>query len=94
MTEALGDFDPTATCDACSRTAGLPDVRIDTDDDRLPLPSPDDWWRIVMGPGLRRTITAIGDDAAAEVRGRCDAYIAADDAREVVSRSRYVATRA
>ncbi|HEX7167074.1 MAG TPA: methyltransferase domain-containing protein [Acidimicrobiales bacterium] len=75
--------------------AGIPDVGIDTDEDRLPLPSPDDWWRIVMGSGLRRTVTAIGEDAAAEVRARCDAYVTANDVREVVSRTRYaIATRA
>ena len=74
--------------------AEIPEVRIDTDDDRLPLPSADDWWRIVMGSGLRRTVTAIGAEAAAEVRARCDAYIAAEGVDEVVSRTRYaIATR-
>ena len=69
--------------------AGIPGVRIDTDDDRMPLPSADDWWRIVMGSGLRRTVTAIGEEAAAEVRARCDAYVAAEGVNEVVSRTRY-----
>ena len=74
--------------------AGISDVRIETDDDRLPLPSADDWWRIVMGSGLRRTVTAIEDAAAAEVRARCDAYIAEHGVHEVVTRSRYaIATR-
>jgi hypothetical protein len=69
--------------------AGLADVTIDTDDDTLPLPTADDWWRIVMGSGLRRTVAAMDTAAAAEVRARCTSYIEAHSIREVDARSRY-----
>lgn len=69
--------------------AGVGGVTIETDDDTLPLPSADDWWRIVMGSGLRRTVAALGDDRAAQVRARCDAYIEDHGVDEVVTRSRY-----
>lgn len=69
--------------------AGIDDVAIETHDDNLPLPSPADWWRIVMGSGLRRTITTIGDRAARQVRAICDAYIAGQTITEVVARARY-----
>jgi ubiquinone/menaquinone biosynthesis C-methylase UbiE len=69
--------------------AGVGDVTIETDDDALPLPSPDDWWRIVMGSGLRRTATALGAEAAVELKVKCAEYIAANNITEVVSRSRY-----
>jgi ubiquinone/menaquinone biosynthesis C-methylase UbiE len=100
--EAVGEVAPgTAVIEPWRRTeheavlrdvfasAGVADVTIETDDDRLPLPSPDDWWRIVMGSGLRRTVQAIGDQAAAEVRARCDAHIRDARVSEVVTRSRY-----
>jgi ubiquinone/menaquinone biosynthesis C-methylase UbiE len=73
--------------------AGFREVTIETDDDVLALPSPDDWWRIVMGSGLRRTVQAIGDQAAAEVRVRCNAYISENAVTEVVSRTRYAVAR-
>jgi ubiquinone/menaquinone biosynthesis C-methylase UbiE len=69
------------------------DVTIRSDTDRLALPSPDDWWRIVMGSGLRRTATAIGEEAAAAVRRRCDAFIEQNRVSEVVSLSRYAVAR-
>lgn len=69
--------------------AGLAAVTIETDDDVLPLPAAEDWWRIVMGSGLRRTVTALGRDVAARVRARCDAYVEEHDVREVRTRSRY-----
>lgn len=50
------------------REAGVENATVDTEDDELPLGSPDDWWRIVTGSGLRRTITDIGEEAAARVR--------------------------
>lgn len=73
--------------------AGLHDVTIETDDDTFPLPSSDDWWRIVMGSGLRRTIVTLGDDLAARVRARCDAYIREAGVTEVRTRSRYAIVR-
>lgn len=35
--------------------AGVGDVEVNSARDRLALPSPDDWWRIVNGTGLRAT---------------------------------------
>ena len=73
--------------------AGHPEVTIETDDDALPLPSADDWWRIVMGSGLRRTAVDLGPDLAGQVRARCDRYIEDNGVREVVSRTRYAFVR-
>jgi ubiquinone/menaquinone biosynthesis C-methylase UbiE len=69
--------------------AGMPDVTIDTHEDAVPLPSSDDWWRIVMGSGLRRAVASLGREGAAAVRRRCDAYIEEHGIREIVTRSRY-----
>jgi hypothetical protein len=47
-----------------------------------------------MGSGLRRTITALSSEAAAEVRAMCDRFITEHDVQELVTRSRYaIATR-
>lgn len=69
--------------------AGMSHVSIETEDDELPLPSADDWWRIVMGSGLRRTITAIGEEAAARVRRRCAAYVEENRVTVLRNRARY-----
>ena len=69
--------------------AGVGGVEVVTEDDVLPLPSADDWWRIVMGTGLRRTVAALGDEAAAAVRARCAEYVAERGVTEVLVRSRY-----
>lgn len=64
-------------------------VTITTEEDRVPLPSAEHWWRIVMGSGLRRTVSAIGEEAAAAVRRAGDALIVARGVGEVVTESRY-----
>lgn len=74
--------------------AGIADVDIVTDDDRLPLRSPDDWWRIIMGSGFRRTVAVLEDSAAAELRRRCDAYIADHAVDHIVNRTHYAVARA
>jgi ubiquinone/menaquinone biosynthesis C-methylase UbiE len=73
--------------------AGIGDVSVETHDDRLPLPSPDDWWRIVMGSGFRRAVAALDEPTVTELRKRCDAYIADHDTREIVSRTHYGVAR-
>jgi ubiquinone/menaquinone biosynthesis C-methylase UbiE len=73
--------------------AGVVDLTVSTERHRLALPSPDDWWRIVMGSGLRRTVTEIGQEASARVRRRCDDFIDDHDVTEVVSLSRYAVAR-
>jgi hypothetical protein len=69
--------------------AGVGPVTIETEDDEFALPSADDWWRIVTGSGLRRTVTALGPELSHEVRVRCDAYIEREGIDRVVTRSRY-----
>lgn len=69
--------------------AGISDVTIETDDDKLALPSAEEWWRIVMGSGLRRTVAALGEEKSAAVRRRCDAHIEEHGVNELVMRSRY-----
>lgn len=68
---------------------GAARVAVDTDDDVLPLPSAGDWWRIVSGSGLRHTVARLGPERAAEVRARCDAYIAEHGVDAITVRSRY-----
>jgi SAM-dependent methyltransferase len=69
--------------------AGAGALTIDTEDDSTPLPTGDDWWRVVMGSGLRATVTALGPELAAAVRARGDARIAREGIDHVVTRSRY-----
>jgi len=76
-----------ATLAAVFETAGVP-VEIETEDEPLPFHGGDDWWRIVMGSGLRRTAVALGDDAA-EVRARCDRFAEANGVDEVVLQAHY-----
>lgn len=71
------------------REAGLEEITIETEDDELPLRSTDDWWRIVMGSGLRRTIAAIGEGAAARVRERCNAYVEEHGITTLLNRTHY-----
>lgn len=73
--------------------ADATNVRIETEDDELPLRSPEDWWRIVMGSGLRHTIKAIGADAAAQVRRRCDTYMEERGISSVLNRTHYAVAR-
>jgi ubiquinone/menaquinone biosynthesis C-methylase UbiE len=74
--------------------AGVADVTIVTEDDRLPLRSPGDWWRVVMGSGFRRTVVALDGKIVTEVRQRCDAYIAEHRISEIVNRTHYAVARA
>jgi SAM-dependent methyltransferase len=69
------------------------DVTVETVDDRLPLRSPGDWWRIVMGSGFRRTVMALDPSTADEVRRRCHAYIVEKGVAEIVNRARYCLSR-
>jgi len=69
--------------------AGVGDPAIETDDDTFPLPSGADWWRAVMGSGLRRTVEALGAERGAAVRNRCDAFIEREGVTRVRTLSRY-----
>jgi SAM-dependent methyltransferase len=83
--------DDPATFAAVFEAAGVSAV-IETEDERLPFGGGDDWWRIVMGSGLRRTAVALGDDAA-EVRARCDRFAEDNGVREVVLQAHYALAR-
>jgi ubiquinone/menaquinone biosynthesis C-methylase UbiE len=74
--------------------AAIPNVDIVTEDDRLPLRSPDDWWRIIMGSGFRRTVAALDESTAGELRKRCDAHIGNHSIDHIVSRTHYAIARA
>ncbi len=71
------------------RDAGLADVSIDERVDELPLASTDDWWRIVMGSGLRATVGRLDPDAVAQVRARCADTITRQQIRHLTTSSRY-----
>ena len=43
---------------------------------RLPLRRPDDWWRIVMGTGIRRMAMELSADQLARVRDGCERWAA------------------
>jgi hypothetical protein len=64
-----------------------------TDHDAVPLLDPSDWWRVVMGSGLRRTVEQLDARAAADVRARCEEYIAANRVAELRTISRYAVAR-
>jgi ubiquinone/menaquinone biosynthesis C-methylase UbiE len=80
---------------ALAEEAALTGSILREDIDTLTLENPDDWWRIVMGSGLRRTAEALGDDTAAKVRARCGEAMQTRGIREVELTSQYLlATRA
>jgi SAM-dependent methyltransferase len=83
-----------STLRAIFEEAGILDVVITTEDDRLPLRSPDDWWRIVMGSGFRRTVAALDGSTVRELRRRCEAYILDHDIDEIVNRTHYALAQA
>lgn len=80
-----------ATLGAVFEAAGVP-VEIETEDEPLPFRGGDDWWRIVLGSGLRRTAVALGDDAA-EVRARCDRFAVEHGVEQVVLQAHYALAR-
>ncbi len=63
--------------------AGIPGARITQEVYTLPLRSPDDWWRIVLGTGIRRTVMQMEPEAAARVRAHNRAWIVSNDVRAV-----------
>ena len=75
------------------KAAGIDGVTIETRDDRLPLRSPDDWWRIVMGSGFRRTVAALDEPVACELRRRCAAYILDRGVDQITNRTHYAVGR-
>lgn len=57
--------------------AGVPDADVRLERNELTLKTPDDWWRMVMGTGLRRFTLDLGDDGAAQLRAHNLDWIAA-----------------
>jgi ubiquinone/menaquinone biosynthesis C-methylase UbiE len=79
-----------STFRAVAEDAGLPDFTLRDDVDTLTLGGPDDWWRIVMGSGLRRTAEAIGEETAIKVRVRCGAAMQEQHVRTVELSSQHL----
>ncbi len=57
--------------------AGVPNADVSLERNELTLNAPDDWWRMVMGTGLRRFTLDLGDEGAAQVRAHNLAWIVA-----------------
>jgi len=74
--------------------AGIGPVEVTTARDALPLPSADDWWRIVRGTGLRATATLLASSEADAVRARCASYVAEHHVNEVVLGTHIAVARA
>jgi ubiquinone/menaquinone biosynthesis C-methylase UbiE len=82
-----------STLRAAFSSADVDELEIVTDQDRVPLRDASDWWRVVMGSGLRRTVEQLDTSVAAEVRARCEDYIAANRVTELSTVSRYALAR-
>jgi ubiquinone/menaquinone biosynthesis C-methylase UbiE len=69
--------------------AGLEAVAIETEVHRQPLRAPTDWWRIVLGTGLRRTVTQLDSDSAVRVRDACLDFIQEHHVTELMLGAHY-----
>jgi hypothetical protein len=69
--------------------AGVAEYEIHSEVDTIPV-EPDDWWRIVLGTGLRRTAMALDADEAERVRRRCEQFMRENDVRQVELASRHI----
>ena len=79
-----------ATFRALAEEAGLIGFTLREDVDTLTLETSDDWWRIVIGSGLRRTAEALGDETAEKVRTRCGEAMQERGIRDVALTSQYL----
>lgn len=77
------------TLRAIMSDAGVPAFEIISEVDVIPV-EPVDWWRIVLGTGLRRTAMALDPDEAERVRGYCERFMREHDVRQVALASHYV----
>jgi ubiquinone/menaquinone biosynthesis C-methylase UbiE len=71
QTEIVGPWERTNRLPVVSeliRLGGVQDAKVVEEDNELPLPSPDIWWDIVMGTGMRKWVTDLGEDGARRVR--------------------------
>lgn len=72
--------------------AGVPTFEIHSQVDVIPIES-SDWWRIVLGTGLRSTVMALNNDEAERVRGRCQQYMEEHEVRQVELASHHIIAR-
>ena len=77
------------TLEAIMTDAGVPASEIQSEVDVIAV-EPSDWWRIVLGTGLRRTAMALDNDEAERVRGRCERFMRENDVRQVELSSHYI----
>lgn len=68
---------------------GVGACEIHSEVDTIPV-EPDDWWRIVMGTGLRSKATALDPDVAERLRRRCEQFMRENDVRQVELASRHI----
>jgi SAM-dependent methyltransferase len=69
--------------------AGVPGCEIHSEVDVIPV-EPGDWWRIVMGTGLRRTATALDPDESDRVRGHCERFMLEHNVNQVELASHHI----
>jgi len=69
--------------------AGVPGCEIHSEVDVIPV-EPGDWWRIVMGTGLRRTATALDPAESERVRERCERFMREHDVLQVKLASHHI----
>lgn len=69
--------------------AGLSELSVHERVDRVPLASPDDAWRLIMGSGLRSTITRLHAHDANEVRASCVTAMTDGQVTHLATVSRY-----
>jgi len=65
------------------RDAGIEEVEIFAEANRQPLPSPNDWWTIVLGTGYRNTVEQFDPAARERVRATNLAHLSQTEAVEV-----------
>ena len=78
-----------ATLRAIMTDAEVPAYEIHSEVDVLTV-EPSDWWRIVMGTGLRRTAMALDPNEAQGVRERCERFMREHEVRQVDLSSHYM----
>jgi SAM-dependent methyltransferase len=75
--------DAPGALEALLRAAGASAVEVHRERRTAALATPEDWWRCVMGSGLRSDVERIGPDAAERVRRADLAHIRSRGVREV-----------
>jgi len=71
--------------------AGVAEYQLHSKVDTIPV-EPSDWWRIVLGTGLRRTVMALDSDEAERVRGRCERFMQEHEVHQLELTSHHIIT--